>query len=671
MIKNIFTILFITFIGISASAQEMLTMPAYNPDIARRYQLKSTESVAQEAITLPFYDDFSVISVYPSPMRWADRYALVNTDYAKYPPSIGVATLDALDDKGKLYTGAGPNPFEADNLTSLPIRLDSIFYPAKRAITRGDSVYLSFYYQPQGRSISPPSSTASLILEFHSPGDSIQVTTANGTHNEPRWIEKWSTQGGIQVDSFAKPNNRYFRQILIPVIRPSVAGIEDSASYLKNGFQFRFRNMATLAGNSQPDWRTNGSQWNIDVVNLDFKSALQENQDVAFAEPAPSMLVNYEAMPMRQYAKNFDNEMKESLSISIANLDNKNQNRTYNYNIRKNSLTSLIASYNGGTYTIKPYLTYGYETYAPWATPPVNVFFPVSNEESVVFHITHYLSPDPSPYPVPLNRSNDTIRFDQVFSNYYAYDNGSSEAGIGINGSAGSYAVQFKLNITDTLRGIQIFFNPVKDAVNQKLVDLNVWNDSNGKPGRIVKTLSGVTPVYTSNLNEFYTYWFDEPLVVEAGNFPGLRFYIGWSQTTLDNLNVGFDRYKDSHTKRFYSVDGTWQMSDSANYGSLMMRPVVGPAKPLGIIKSLVAEHLSIKPNPVTDGNLVIQLPEAWKKNNVDNVDYSIISATGSRVQYGSFYNPVNVSSLAPGFYLVILTNKQSGLKATGKMLIR
>ena len=663
MTKNIFAILLITFIGISATAQEMLTIPAYNPAVARQNQLKSTSVNPPDVIKLPFYDDFSVISVYPSPLRWADRYAFVNTDYAKYPPSIGVATLDALDDKGALYAGAGSNPFEADNLTSLPIRLDSVFTPSKRALTRSDSVYLSFYYQPQGRSISPPSSKASLILEFHSPGDYDSVFSEKDTVVTPHWREKWSTFGGIQVDSFASPNKRYFRQVLIPL-----NGILDSSLYFKNGFQFRFRNLATLSGNSLPDWRSNGSQWNIDVVYLNYGRKIHDTimEDVAFADLAPSMLVNYESMPMRQYAKNFDTEMKDTLSITIANLDNKNRNRTYKYNISKNSLAPF-AYYNGEPYTIGPYLTDGYVTYRPWARPPVNVFFPVSDEENVVFHIIHTLSPDPD----PLFRSNDTIRFDQVFKNYYAYDNGTSEAGIGINGAQGSYAVQFKLNVEDTLRGMQIYFNPVIGATNQKIIDLQVWNDSNGKPGQIIKTLGGITPVYTENLNEFNSYWFETPLLIDASVFPGLRFYIGWSQTTLENLNVGFDRYKDSYTKRFFNVDGNWQMSDSANYGSLMMRPIVGPVNPLGINKTSAVEHLSIRPNPVTDGNLIIQLPESWKNNAAHNLDINIFSVTGSLVLSETFNNPVNVSSLTPGFYMVILTDKDKGIKATGKLIIR
>jgi len=203
MIKNIFTIAFVILIGISASAQEVLTSPLLNPAVSGQAGLKHTSSALPGAITLPFYDDFSVNTVYPSALRWADRFTFVNTDYAKNPPSIGVVTLDALDDKGALYPGAGQFQFQADYLTSLPIRLDSVFTPEKRALNTGDSLYLSFYYQPQGRAISPPSANDSLILEFHSPGDSIEESTTAGVVKVPRWKGKWSVNGGTQVDVFA------------------------------------------------------------------------------------------------------------------------------------------------------------------------------------------------------------------------------------------------------------------------------------------------------------------------------------------------------------------------------------------------------------------------------------------------------------------------------------
>jgi hypothetical protein len=218
---------------------------------------------------------------------------------------------------------------------------------------------------------------------------------------------------------------------------------------------------------------------------------------------------------------------------------------------------------------------------------------------------------------------------------------------------------------------MQIYFNPVLGGNNQKQIDLVVWNDSNGKPGSAIKTLGGVTPVYTDNLNEFNSYWFDQPLIIDPLDFPGLIFYVGWTQSTLDNLNVGFDRYKDSHTKRFYKVTSTWEMSSEINYGSLMLRPIVGEVNPLGVEKPLAVDKLSIQPNPVTDGNLIIRLPESWTNDSDNNLNISIISVTGSRVLSETFYNPVNVSKLSTGFYLVILTDNNSGRKATGKLIIR
>ncbi len=66
MTKKVFAIFIIAITCFSATAQEILTMPSYNPLVARQYQTQQVaKSVAASAITLPFYDDFSVISVFP------------------------------------------------------------------------------------------------------------------------------------------------------------------------------------------------------------------------------------------------------------------------------------------------------------------------------------------------------------------------------------------------------------------------------------------------------------------------------------------------------------------------------------------------------------------------------------------------------------------------------
>jgi hypothetical protein len=91
----------------------------------------------------------------------------------------------------------------------------------------------------------------------------------------------------------------------------------------------------------------------------------------------------------------------------------------------------------------------------------------------------------------------------------------------------------------------------------------------------------------------------------------------------------------------------------------------------VGIIKPVAAERLAIQPNPVTDGNLIIRLPQSWLDNPRGKVEFTILSATGSQVMTGGYTELVNVSSLTPGFYILVLNNATNGLKASGKFIIR
>lgn len=650
MNKTIFiTILNILILSTAIKAQEVLTFPTSIPEIQYNYNKNNT--ITRETVTsvkLPFYDDFSKITVFPSSKLWIDSFAYVNTDFAKHAPTIGVATLDAIDQKGKLYPNASTFPFNADKLTSRPIRLDSVFIGIPRPLKRSDSLYFSFYYQPEGRGLLP-SHKDSLILEFHSPLEFDTIVAQNGdTTYTPVWTHVWSTPGGIGVNEFAFGPNRYFRQVIIPV--------QDSARYYKDGFQFRFRNIASLANDFVPDWKSNCDQWNIDVVWLNVDRNIHDTviQDVAFAENAPSMLKNYQAMPTMQYSANFINEMADTLNISIANLDKEPLNLSYKYMMQKNS-EPLEAIYNGGSYYIEPYNLTGYSQYQPFARPKVSRFFPpMENNTSTVYKIYHIISNDPN----PLFNSNDTIVFSQVFSNYYAYDNGTAEAGIGLNNASGAYVVKFTLNKPDTLHAIKMFFNQVLGNVNIMNVDLIIMNDKSGKPNNIVKQISNVTPIYTSNINEFATYSLDEPLFMNAANFPGLIFYVGWKQYSNNNLNVGFDRYIDTYQQRFYNVYGYWEQSLPSLYGSLMIRPVVGAKNPLKFDITKDGEnYVSIYPNPSNDGIFSLNLPESWEKNYLKDIIIQVYNTSGKCVDYINYNNKLDLSHLQNGIYILKIIN--------------
>ena len=142
----------------SAHAQEILT-PFGNTEKA-----PIRKGVA-EARFLPFFDDFSQSNTYPDSTKWTDNNVLINAGFPVCPPNRKGATFDVLDADGKVYSYAISNAFVAEYLTSVRIRLDSIMEPEPRALTPADSVYLSFYYQPQGNG-NPPEAQDSLVLQF-------------------------------------------------------------------------------------------------------------------------------------------------------------------------------------------------------------------------------------------------------------------------------------------------------------------------------------------------------------------------------------------------------------------------------------------------------------------------------------------------------------------------
>ena len=78
---------------------------------------------AGAAMPLPFFDDFSTGGQYPSPTLWQASGATVETGDRLLPPTVGVATLDAIDAQGRLYPLASSSLFPADTLTSRAVRL--------------------------------------------------------------------------------------------------------------------------------------------------------------------------------------------------------------------------------------------------------------------------------------------------------------------------------------------------------------------------------------------------------------------------------------------------------------------------------------------------------------------------------------------------------------------
>ena len=129
-------------------------------------------------------------------------------------------------------------------------------------------------------------------------------------------------------------------------------------------------------------------------------------------------------------------------------------------------------------------------------TPPFA--FPTNNDDSARFTVKHFITQ---------KGDNDTVLFQQKFYNYYAYDDGTAEYGYGLNASGGKIAMRFSLAKADTLRGVQMYFNPIIQNVSSRHFKIMVWN-SISPSENIIYQGPEVNPVYGDSLNAFNTYYF-------------------------------------------------------------------------------------------------------------------------------------------------------------------
>ncbi len=556
-----------------------------------------------QSLDLPFYDDFSNSFIYPDSSRWIDKYAFINNTYAKKPINIGVATLDAINQFGEVYPYLPSySSAIADKLTSKPIKLN---------VTPEDSVYLSFYYQAGGFGNSPEFKD-SLVLQFKAP--------------DIEWTSVWHTAGGYSADTFSL--------VMIPIT---------DTRWLVDGFQFRFMNYASVSTNYEPSWISNCDHWHIDNVYLDTARNWFDTlpKDAAFVKNFSSMIKGFESIPWHHY-KSFASKqtiIKDTLYFEYNNsfpTDVLNINRKFEI-VDLYTDNILVSEYDDNE-NIPPLSTIKY-------AKPVNFVYDSPSEDSANFIIKGFLGTDVIQQR-SIFRWNDTIRYHQKFYNYYAYDDGTAEKGYGISGVNTAYsslAYRFAPLIPDTLRGVFIYFNHVMNNGNQKYFYLTVWTHENGFPGDTLIRMEGVRPEFNEEINGFIYYQLSRPIFIDT------TFYIGWTKTTDDMLNCGFDVNNIANENLFINITGQWQQSQIP--GALMIRPVFG-YEPAMIVEKPTISSFSIYPNPA--GDIIFFDTEM-------EFEYIEIFDINSRIVLKEkFAQNLDISTLENGIYFVRLTSKNS-----------
>ena len=644
-------ITFFAWVYSGVRAQERLSGLEYRPNQRAKqlHQPKAGQSSIAVTTTLPFLDDFSAKSPFTSSALWLDSEVYINNQFAVYPPSYGVATFDALNDTGYFYSNAGPFQYVADRLTSVFINMSSL--------SPSDSVYLSFFYQPQG-SGNDPERDDSLVLQFLEEYRADTIININVTPPDTTFIDNWQnvwSSKGLTLDTFRKNNNdKWFKLVMIPV---------KNSVYYKNTFRFRFFNYASLASNNIPSWQGNSDQWNVDYVYMNTGRSKGDTifDDITIINEPASFLKNYTSMPFRQFAASPATEMRDSTEMLISNLGSVLIPTNYQFNIKDMSNTSIF-NYAGGSWNLDPYNTSGYQSYAPHHYPKfANFSFPVSASDSSSYLITHYIAPTGTTQE--LIRSNDTVSYMQHFLNYYAYDDGVPELGYGLSPAGSQLAYRFNLNTADTLKGVLIAFNKTLTAANEKNFYLAAWQDNNGEPGDLIwRNKNTKRPVFNdTSVYSYYAFDSEDPIVMSSNSV----FYVGVIQTTDDNLNIGFDVNNNAAANIFYNVAGAWEKTNYS--GSVMIRPVVGPNfsytnKSVEKPKTAVL----IYPNPNT-GSFSLMLDAATE--NYSDFRLKIYNEVGQLVEDLPYLVSYQLNKLEKGIYFLEFANPQTNVTYRGKMI--
>lgn len=487
---------------------------------------------------------------------WLDRQAYHNYRFADKPWTLGVVTFDGLDENGYPYNFGSSATGLADMLHSKPINMSSL--------NAGNEVYLSFLYQTEGLG-DPTEETDSLVLEFFAP----EVN---------QWFRAWSATGA-PVSDFKKVHLK----------------IQDT-KYFKKGFQFRFKNYGGLSGSLD--------HFHIDYVNLRASSGAQDTlfKDFAFVYPLGSFLKDYTAVPWEHYKNNFENKMSDSVRIFLRNGSNITENSqdgsawiTYNNAAEGNFVLTDVKLTNDPVQT----------NYAP------RTFFESFHDFSGGYHFDETKAGDQQTFDLHATATapfsqitlNDTATGKQVFSNYYAYDDGSAEQVYGTTGVQSMLAYQFTPYEADSLIGVMMHFVPSVKDVSNNLFLLTVWDDNNGQPGSILyqdNFFFPRQPVYESAQNKFTYYFLKDTMKLAIDG----TFYVGWRQLEADKLCIGFDRNTINSDKIFFSNDNGTTWPNTSFSGSLMIRPIFSTAldASLGLPEVAHEEILfEIYPNPANE----------------------------------------------------------------------
>ena len=619
--------LFLLSFVISSKAQTLSTQPGLQivpiPHLIEKTdkpgQNLRTQAVG-DTISLPFWDDFSVVRkdengrvIYQADTtKWMPSSKDVRINYTAgiNLPSLGVATFDGVNAFGIPHHSSDPQATGlADSLISRPINMAAV--PENERNT----VFFSFFWQFKG------------LGEFPDAEDSLRLQFKN---NAGEWITQWVQGGNLEITD-------EFEQEIFQVNDPT---------FFHAGFQFRFQSFGRLSADFDV--------WHVDYVFLNKNRTIGNTTylDRALTTRPTSIFKDFTAIPMNQFRLNPAKYIDTS-SVEFFNLDVLLQPIEYTALVR-NKLTGELIDMMDDKAVVNP-IPQGLERRTIKASPVDPATLNTEADSLYLETEIHIISGDTllnekgEIYQESVNYVvNDTARSTFVLHDYYAYDDGSAEVGVGVNQNQGKIAYQFILEEPDSLTHIDIYFPAIASQSSVPII-LFVWSALDREGVEQVLRDENFTAQRPANIDEPTAYKLSKPVIVRD------TFYIGFQQLTQDFLAVGLDKNTDSGDKIFFNVTGAWQQNTDIQ-GSLMMRPRFGESETVvGIDDEIQKEKtLNVYPNPSTGQ---FQVKGLFTDLVIRDILGKEIPFTISKVN--TELHEVNLSFPQPGIYLISFTTKE------------
>ena len=460
-------------------------------------------------------------------------------------------------------------------------------------------------------------------------GNPTWAYTATETMGEcnPSWKWIWST---------SKKTGDEFVPVYIPL---------EQASNLVKGFRFRFKNYTSLSNDASH--ARNEDFWHIDLIWLNANRSVTnlDVPDVAFTSEITPLYSRYKALPMSHFAQVDESDFKMTVLAKFINFDTDFRKVKFNFTVKK-------------LHTGEALFFPTYETDIPAATAAserdiltefdVDFFSFLSEDIDVYddaeYEFSYFFTDIANPL-YEQYRWNDTCRSVLTVSNYYAYDDGTPEAGYGLRDAPmGKVAFKFDILQSDTLKAISTYFNPTMRE-QATTFNLCVWENNNGLPGELLYYAPSERIAYADGMFQFVDYEIHPENIVNGGDalVVGKSFFVGWEQPNDVLLNMGIDLNQSLNNRLYYNLGFEWE--NSVQKGALLLRPIFGNYTKTAL-PTVASEEVSVFPSIAK--NLV-------KISSSNGVKQVLVTDMTGNVVVKTVDSEFSVACLPNGCYVVMI----------------